>query len=49
MVLTAESGPGTEQRVLELGADDYVVKPFEADVLLARVHAAFRRAERMAS
>jgi CheY-like chemotaxis protein len=43
MVLTAETGPGVEHRVLEMGADDYAVKPFEPAVLLARVGAAFRR------
>jgi type IV pilus assembly protein PilB len=46
IVLTAESGPDTERRVLELGADDYLVKPFEPGVLLPRVRAAFRRAGR---
>jgi type IV pilus assembly protein PilB len=49
IVLTAESGPDTERRVLELGADDYLVKPFEPGVLLSRVHAAFRRANRAAA
>ncbi len=43
MVLTAENGPGAERRVLELAADDYVVKPFDPDVLLARVQGVFRR------
>jgi DNA-binding response OmpR family regulator len=28
---------------LELGADDYIVKPFDADILAARVRAALRR------
>ena len=28
---------------LNAGADDYLVKPFDAEVLLARVHAVFRR------
>ena len=46
MVLTAEDGPGIELRVLEIGADDYMVKPFEAEILLSRVRAAFRRQER---
>jgi type IV pilus assembly protein PilB len=49
MVLTAEDGPGIEERVLELGADDYVVKPFEAPVLVSRVRAAFRRLQRIAA
>jgi type IV pilus assembly protein PilB len=43
LVLTSEEGPGVERRVLDLGADDYIVKPFEASVLLSRVQAVFRR------
>ncbi len=43
IVLTAEDGPGVEQRVLDLGADDYLLKPFDPAVLLSRVHAVFRR------
>ena len=31
---------------LELGADDYVTKPFDTDVLLARIRAVLRRARR---
>jgi DNA-binding response OmpR family regulator len=46
VVLTSESGSETERRVLELGADDYLVKPFEPGVLLSRVRAVFRRAAR---
>ncbi len=49
MVLTAESGPGTQERVLELGADDYLVKPFEPAILLSRVRAMFRRMDRAAA
>lgn len=33
---------------LELGADDYVTKPFDLNVLLARIKAVLRRTERMA-
>jgi CheY-like chemotaxis protein len=43
IVLTAEDGDSVQRRVLELGADDYLIKPFEADVLMARVNAVFRR------
>ncbi len=31
---------------LEMGADDYVTKPFDLDVLLARIKAVLRRSER---
>lgn len=43
LVLTSEEGPGVEQRVLELGADDYMIKPFDPAVLLSRVNGVFRR------
>jgi DNA-binding response OmpR family regulator len=43
MVLTSEEGPGVETTVLQLGADDYVVKPFDPGVLSSRVEAGFRR------
>ncbi|HKY20131.1 MAG TPA: type II/IV secretion system protein [Vicinamibacterales bacterium] len=49
LVVTAEDGPGIEERVLELGADDYIVKPFEAPILISRVKAAFRRIHRIAA
>ncbi|MFI5177563.1 MAG: ATPase, T2SS/T4P/T4SS family [Vicinamibacterales bacterium] len=49
VVLTAEEGPGVEQRVLELGADDYLLKPFDPAVLLSRVQAVFRRIKAMAA
>lgn len=34
---------------LELGADDYVTKPFDLDVLLAHIRAVLRRSERAAA
>ena len=43
VMLTARSEAGEVVRGLELGADDYVTKPFEAAVLLARVRAVLRR------
>ena len=43
LVLTSEEGPGVERRVLQLGADDYIMKPFNPDVLLSRVNAVFGR------
>lgn len=43
IVLTGSAGPEVERRVLEMGADDYVAKPFDASVLVSRVNAAFRR------
>jgi two-component system, OmpR family, response regulator MprA len=35
--------PADQVRGLESGADDYVVKPFTFDVLIARVHVLLRR------
>jgi CheY-like chemotaxis protein len=49
MVLTSEEGPGVERRVLELGADDYIIKPFDPAVLLSRVNGVFRRLKVMAA
>src|SRR5208337_565660 len=43
LVLTAKSGIEDKVRGLDLGADDYLTKPFELDELLARMRALVRR------
>ena len=43
IMLTAKSEEGYKVRGLNLGADDYVTKPFGPDELLARVEAVLRR------
>jgi diguanylate cyclase (GGDEF)-like protein len=45
ILLTAKAQPDDTVAGLEVGADDYVTKPFDADVLLARIHAGLRRAD----
>ena len=46
MIMLTARGEDTDQvRGLELGADDYVVKPFSHLALLARIKAVLRRAE----
>jgi two-component system, OmpR family, KDP operon response regulator KdpE len=44
IVLSARAGQGDKVVALDLGADDYVTKPFGMDELLARLRAALRRA-----
>ncbi len=43
LVLTARDTPQDRVKGLDLGADDYLVKPFEFSELLARVRALIRR------
>jgi CheY-like chemotaxis protein len=49
IVITAEDGQSVERRVLALGANDYIIKPYEPAVLLARVNAVFNRLRMMAA
>ena len=48
IVLSVRSSEDEKVRLLELGADDYVVKPFGMAELLARARAALRRQTRTA-
>ena len=43
IMLTAKSETPDKVSGLEMGADDYVTKPFEVKELLARIHAVMRR------
>ena len=49
LCLTARDTPEDRVRGLDLGADDYLIKPFDWDELLARVRALIRRAHGQAS
>src|SRR5216684_7095832 len=44
-MLTARGREADKVQALDLGADDYLTKPFGVEELLARVRAALRRAE----
>ena len=45
IMLTAKGETPDKVSGLEMGADDYVTKPFEVKELLARIHAVMRRTE----
>ena len=49
IMLTAKAQEADKVRGLEVGADDYVTKPFSVAELIARIKAIFRRQVRMAS
>ncbi len=46
IILTAKDSPSDIVKGLNLGADDYVSKPFVPEVLLARIHARIRHTKR---
>ena len=46
IVLTAREASAEKVAALDLGADDYVTKPFDSDELLARVRSCLRRSDR---
>ncbi len=46
LMLTARSQEGDKVRGLDVGADDYVTKPFSVNELIARLRAILRRAAR---
>ena len=43
IVLSARTGEAGKVKVLDLGADDYITKPFSPEELLARIRVALRR------
>lgn len=45
MMLTVMSDEGTVVKGLNIGADDYMTKPFSPDVLVARIRAVLRRTQ----
>jgi two-component system, OmpR family, response regulator PrrA len=49
LILSARDQVGDRVAGLQAGADDYVVKPFSLDELVARVHALLRRARSAAT
>jgi DNA-binding response OmpR family regulator len=49
IIVTAPDRPEQKVEGLDAGADDYVVKPFDLDELLARIRAQIRRGEQRTS
>ena len=49
IMLTAKAAEGDKIAGLDIGADDYIVKPFSVKEVIARVRAVLRRSEKEAS
>ena len=49
IMLTAKAGTRDVVHGLEMGADDYITKPFDTAIVLARIHALLRRRDRPGS
>ncbi len=49
IILTVQKDPSTTVKLLDCGADDYLAKPFNNDVLKARIAALLRRAPELHS
>jgi type IV pilus assembly protein PilB len=47
IMLTTESSDKSQELAFQLGADDYVIKPFKGPLVMARVTAALRRSGRI--
>jgi len=47
IMLTTESSDKSQELAFKLGADDYIMKPFKAPLVVARINAALRRAGKL--
>ncbi|HIU80613.1 MAG TPA: response regulator transcription factor [Candidatus Coproplasma excrementipullorum] len=49
IILSAKDGLSDKVALLDIGADDYIVKPFEPDEVVARIRAALRRRSKVSA
>jgi two-component system phosphate regulon response regulator PhoB len=47
IMLTTESSDKSQELAFKLGADDYIIKPFKAPLVIARIKAALKRSGRI--